>query len=434
MANKKFDFGIIGSGPAGYTSAIRASQLGKSVVLFEKNLLGGTCLNKGCIPTKALLRSAEAYNSLKKISNLGINIESYSFDFLKILERKDKIVEKMRKSLEMLLKSYNIEIVSAEAKVIEHNDNMSKIEAVGEVFECENLLIASGGSPKCVGGFDFDHKFILSSDDVLDLTKLPEKVLIVGSGAIGIEWARIFSCFGVAVTVVEIAPRLLPLADAEISKRLERTFKMAKIKFYLETFVEKISDNKVTLSNGEVLEPDFVFFATGRKATAIENCENTNLIGDCYGSIQLAHFASHQAVSVVDKIVLGKSENSFITPAVVYGVPEIAWAGKNEQDLEGSDYKKSVFPLSALGKSHCDGDLEGFVKVLSDMNGNIQGVHIIGQEASALLHQLTIAMQNNITLENLKRCCFAHPTYSEGVFEALLGLDNESLALLKSQV
>ena len=533
----KKDFGIIGAGPAGYTAAIRAAQLGKSVVLFEKEFLGGTCLNKGCIPTKAILRSVEAYNSLKKISNFGVNVENYSLDFEKVMTRKNTTVEKIRKSLETLLKSYGIEIILAEAKIIpchcEEGVNgltsakecpchceeeqssdaaIQKIEANDETYECSNVLIATGAEPKCVGGFEFDHEFILSSDDVLELKELPKKVVIVGSGAIGIEWARIFSSFGVEVSVVEIADRLLPLADAEISERLARTFKMARIKTFLSTSIKSISgkntnavglanptyggeklilNKKVELSSGVVLEPDFVLFATGRKpldvglanpAYAIDTLTPNpsplkwegdsahlcafHLIGDCYGSIQLAHFASHQAVQIVNKIVLGEEEKEFITPAVVYGHPEIAWIGKTEQELEKIDtelqskpdlshesrlglptqqqktddaliitqFKKSVFPLSALGKAQCDGDLEGFVKILADNDGNLLGAHIIGAEASALIHQLSIAMQNGVKVKDLKHCCFAHPTYSEGVYEALLGLDNESLSLLNSNL
>lgn len=432
--NKTFDFGIIGAGPAGYTAAIRASQLGKTVVLFEKEFVGGTCLNKGCIPTKAFLHCADVYNSLKKVSNLGINIENYSLDFAKTAERKEKTVEKLRKSLEMLLKSYGIEIVLAEAQIGkgEKEKGKSVVEANGEFFECDNVLIATGAQPKCVGGFEFDHEFILSSDDVLNLKELPQKVLIVGSGAIGIEWARIFSSFGVEVALVEIADRLLPLADIEISQRLERIFKMARIKMYLSTGVKGVRGKCVTLSSGEVLEPDFVLFATGRGGVNILNDEKLPKIGDCSGGIQLAHFASHQGVQLVNKIVLGEDAKDFLVPSVVYGHPEIAWIGKTEKELEGKEYKKSIFPMSALGKAHCDGDIEGFIKVLADNEGNILGAHIIGAEASALIHQLSIAMQNGVKVKDLKHCCFAHPTYSEGVYEALLGLDNESLSLLKS--
>ncbi len=423
---KKYNFAIIGSGPAGYTAAIRASQLGKTVILFEKEHLGGVCLNKGCIPTKTFLYSADLYNSIKKASNFGIEIENFSLNFEKVVERKEKIVEKLRKSLEMLLKSHGIEIVNAEAKMVNGErktvNGISLVEADGEIYECENILIATGSEPSCVGGFEFDHEFILSSDDVLGLKTLPQKVLIVGSGAIGVEWARIFSAFGVDVSIVELADKLLPLADFEVSQRLERIFKMSKIKMSLSTSVKEIKQKKVTLSNGEVLEPDFVLFATGRKSLVFNFSPLTShLIGDAYGSTQLAHFASHQGVQVVENIVLGKEIEEFITPFVVYGNPEIAWAGATEQDLiaKNIEYKKSVFPVSALGKAATESNLEGFVKILADNEGKILGAHIISKEASALIHQLTIAMQNNLGVDELKKCCFAHPTYSEGIYEGL---------------
>lgn len=472
MEQKKFDFGIIGAGPAGYTAAIRASQLGKSVVLFEKENLGGVCLNKGCIPTKTFLHTAEVYNSIKKASSLGIEVENVSLNFEKTAERKDKTVEKIRKSLEMLLKSYGVTVINAEAKIIsscekekvksEKNDlspftlHLSLVEANGETYECEHVLVATGAEPKCVGGFEFDHEFILSSDDVLKLKTLPKKVVIVGSGAIGIEWARIFSSFGTEVAIVEIADKLLPLADYEISQRLERIFKMSRVKMFLSTSVKEIADKKVTLSSGEILEPDFVLFATGRKPVdggivippyfAEDKANHPTLqppnplvIGDAFGAIQLAHFASHQGVQVVEKIVLNKEIKEFITPSVVYGSPEIAWAGATEQDLMMKEvkYKKSVFPISALGKAYAENNLEGFIKVLSGKRGDSQdkilGVHIISKEASAMVHQITIAMQNDLSVEDIKHCCFAHPTYSEGVYESLLGLDNESLSLLRGQ-
>lgn len=439
--NKKYDIGIIGSGPAGYTAAIRASQLGKSVILFEKEHLGGTCLNKGCIPTKVFLHTADVYNSIKKASTIGIEVENCSVNFEKVAERKDKTVEKIRKSLEMLLKSYNIEIVKAEAEIVDSGI----IKSGEEQYECKHTLVATGSSPKCVGGYEFDHQFILSSDDVLELKSLPKKVLIAGSGAIGVEWARILSSFGSEVAIVEIADRLLPLADYEISARLERTLKMARVKMFLSTSVKEIKDNKVELSNGEVMEPDFVLFATGR-APLTPNlspakgewnkdfAQKIHLIGDVFGETQLAHFASHQAVSVVENLIFNKTKKDFLVPSVVYGEPEIAWVGETEQELirKNIGFKKSVFPVPALGKAHCDNNLEGFIKVLS-VNDKIVGAHIISKEASAMIHQFLIAMQNGLSIEELTQCCFAHPTYSEGVYEALLGLDNESLALLKAK-
>ena len=246
-----FDIGIIGGGPAGYTAAFQARQKGLSVVLFEKDKIGGVCLNRGCIPTKAILHSAELYEELKCASDLGINIENISVDYAKVVERKNSIVEKLRKSLELSLKNAGVTVVCAEAtltptpspkgrgETCSTQSDMStcvappkgrgEILANGETFVCEKIITATGSVPRDFEGLRFDHEFILSSDDILEMTTLPKSIVIIGSGAIGIEWARIFSAFGVEVSIIELAEHLLPLADIEVSKRVERIFKSKKI-------------------------------------------------------------------------------------------------------------------------------------------------------------------------------------------------------------
>ncbi len=403
-----FNLGIIGAGPAGYTAAFQARAKGMSVVLFEKDKVGGVCLNKGCIPTKAILHSAELYDEMKCSADLGINCSDISVDYAKVVERKDKIVEKLRKSLELSLKNAGVVTVNAEAKVLDNG----KIAANSEIYECEKIITATGSVPRDFENLRFDHEFVLSSDDILNLKTLPKSILIIGSGAIGVEWARIFSAFDVAVTVVELAEHILPLADIEVSKRVERIFKAKKIKTYLSNSVEKIEDKKVYLSSGDVLEPELVLLATGRKPNPLDNA--LSCIGDACGKIQLAHFAIKQAVAEV----LGIEFNEELVPSVVYGCPEIAWVGKREQDLEEGTYKKSNLLISAIGKSHCDNCSEGFIKILSH-NGKILGAHIVSKEASALIQQIIIAMQNNLSTDDLKKVCFAHPTYSEGIFECL---------------
>ena len=404
----EFDLGIIGAGPAGYTAAFQARAKGMSVVLFEKDKVGGVCLNRGCIPTKAILHCAESYEEMKHSSELGINVKELSFDYRKVVERKDKVVEKIRKSLELALKNSGVLVVNFEGKVVSEN----KISANNELYECKNIISATGSSPKDFPNLSFDHEFVLSSDDVLNLTTLPKSILIIGSGAIGIEWARIFSAFDVEVSIVETAERLLPLADIEISKRIERIFKAKKIKMFLSNTVEKIEHKKVYLSTGETVEPGLVLLAVGRRPN--ESFENAVCIGDACGKIQLAHFAIKQAIEEIAKVDFDEN----LVPSVVYGCPEVAWVGLREQDLEEGTYKKSNLLISALGKSHCDNCSDGFIKILSQ-NGKIVGAHIVSKEASSLIQQIVIAMQNNITIEDLKKVCFAHPTYSEGIFECL---------------
>lgn len=411
---QQFDLGIIGGGPAGYTVAFQARSKGLSVVLFEKDKVGGVCLNRGCIPTKAILHSAELYEEMKSATELGITAENLSFDYSKVVERKDKIVEKLRKSLELSLKNSGVVVVNAEAKIPSHTmkDGENQVFANGEIYECKKIITATGSKPRDFDGLRFDHKFILSSDDILNLKTLPKSIVIIGSGAIGIEWARILSAFDVEVTIVEMADHLLPLADIEVSKRVERIFKSKKIKFYTSNGVEKIENQNVTLKSGETLTPELVLLATGRTPQPIENCDIC--IGDACGKIQLAHFAIKQAVAEIANIEF----NENLVPSVVYGCPEIAWIGKREQDLEEGNYKKSNILISALGKSHCDNCSDGFIKLLSQ-NGKIVGAHIVSKEAASLIQEITIAMQNNIAIDDLKKVCFAHPTYSEGIFECL---------------
>lgn len=413
MNENTYDLGIIGGGPAGYTAALHAKASGLSVVMFEKDKVGGVCLNRGCIPTKAILHSAEVYEDLKCSSDIGINCEGLSVDFAKVVERKERTVEKLRKSLELTLKNAGVVTVIARAEVAGEN----KIKANGELYECSKIIVATGSSPRALKGIEFDNEFVLSSDDVLNLTSLPKSIAIIGSGAIGIEWARIFSAFDVEVTIIEAAEHLLPLADMEVSKRIERIFKSKKIKMYLSNGVQKIEDKKVYLSSGDILEPECVLLAVGRKPDIDKKTDNVTYLGDVYGSVQLAHFAIKQAISEISGVEFDKN----LVPSVVYGCPEIAWVGKREQDLEEGTYKKANILISALGKSHCDNCSDGFIKILSRDN-KIIGAHIVSKEASSLIQEITIAMQNNIAIEDLKKVCFAHPTYSEGIFDCLFKL------------
>lgn len=404
-----FDYGVIGGGPAGYTVAMYLAKQGHSVVLFEKDKLGGTCLNKGCIPTKSLLHSSEVYKQILNSSDYGFDLEIKSFDFKKIAEKRDAVVEKIRKGLELAVKNSGVKVVYSQAE--KKSDN--EIIANEEKYIVKNIVCATGSQPRELSGLEFDGHFILNSDDVLKLDKLPKSVLIVGSGAIGIEWARIFSNFGVEVSIVELSEHLVPLADIEVSKRVERIFKQNKIKFYLTDCIEKVENKVVTLSSGATIKPDFVLLAVGR--TPLLKGSFENIIGDANGEIMLAHYAIQQGVQLAEgkNIKLDKKN----IPSVIYGEPEIAWVGLREQDCDET-FKKVSLPITALGKAWTDEATDGFIKLIlkGDM---IVGVHIISKEASALVQQVLIAMQNGITINNLKEVCFAHPTFSEGIFEAL---------------
>lgn len=417
MMDNEFDFGIIGSGPAGYTAALSAASIGKKVVLFEKDLIGGVCLNRGCIPTKTMLHSAEIYEAVNNSLDFGICVDNCQVDFSKIIARKLAVVEKLRNGLERSFKNSGIMTINSEARIIDKNT----IEADGKVYKCEQIIAAVGSSPRVITGMEYDHKFVLSSDDVLDMEKLPESMIVIGSGAIGVEFSRIFKAFNVQVTIIEIAENLLPLADVEVSKRVERIFKAQGIEFYTKTSVEKIEKQesfvKVHVSNGKIIEADCILLAVGRVPNEIEKIDGVTYIGDVAGSIQLAHFASKQALQKIVEIPFDET----LVPSVVYGNPEIAWIGKREQDLELGTYQKAMIPISALAKSQCDNALDGMMKILVQEN-KIVGAHIVSKEASSLIQQLVIAMQAGINVEQLKSVCFAHPTYSEGILECLMRL------------
>ncbi len=444
-----FNLGIIGAGPAGYSAAIRAVQKGLSVVLFEKESIGGVCLNKGCIPTKTILHCTDFYKSLKKAGKFGINLgkENPEADYEKIFNRKNEIVIKLQKSLTKLVQSYNVKIVNAEASFVDSN----KIFAGDVTYQCDNIIIATGAKPAQLTGIQTDGQFILNSDDLLNLNNLPQNILIIGSGAIGTEWARIFSALEKNVTVAEIADSLLPAADTDVSKRLERIFKQNKIKFFTGTKIENIAGNSVFFSNGQVLTPDIILCAAGRVPVipcGLEfvrdgsfikvndnfqtNFSNIFAVGDINGKLLLAHSAIHQAISVVDFIVDKKpvcfDKNKI--PSVIYGKPEISMVGKTEQMLYDTDYKVSVFPVSALGKAFADDELDGFVKVLS-VDNKITGAHIICPGASSLIHQFALMIDNELKTDDILNTVFAHPSYSEAVFESILGLDGMSLSLPK---
>ena len=440
-----FDIGIIGAGPAGYAAAIRACQKGLSVVLFEKHHIGGTCLNKGCIPTKTILHSCKLYSELKNTEKFGITAENINFNFSKIQERQKNISEKIRKSLTNLIKSYNITIVEEEAEI----ESQHIIKTAAGSCEVKNIIIATGSKPNRIKfKGNYEDNFVLTSDDVLNLTELPKSVLIAGSGAIGIEWARILSALGVKVTIIEMLSKIIPSADYEVSERAARLLKKSRIDFYTDTTIEEIQNKTITLSNKKTLETDHILLGIGRLPVVCRgnisknlkinkyietdcnfktNIDNIYAIGDVNGVSMLAHSAMKQAEDVIEYILNGKcvNFNKNLVPSVIYGMPEIASIGKTEQQLQAENItcKKSFFPVSALGKAYTDDKTEGFIKILASED-EILGAHIISEEASAMIEQIAIAMTNKIPPKNLQKVIFAHPTYSEGVFESVLALDN----------
>jgi len=456
----RYDIAIIGAGPGGYVAAIRAAQLGAKVALIEKEYVGGVCLNRGCIPTKTIIASMDRYNQVKKLSKFGINIENLSFDYSKISQRKGDIVEKIRKNLAGLIKSYKIEVISGSASIESANKIIVEQAENSVEIEFKNIIIATGSRPVSLPELNIDHKFILDTNDILSLESLPESVLIVGSGASGIEWSRIFGNFGKKVVLVEFAPILAPMFDKSISERIERMFKRQRIEFYTGTCISKIEESTAFLNNGKEFKPDIIFLAAGRTPNieingldklGIKTCkkgivvdenlktsvDNVYAIGDVTGILPLAHVASHQGIKAVEKILLDKISpvNYNAVPKIIYGNPEIASVGYTEDELISKNirYKSSIFPMSAIGKSVVEDEIEGFVKVLADEN-KIFGVHIIAEQAAAMVQQAAIAINNNLSSQNIKETVFAHPTYSEAVHESFLGINGFPIHLPMAKV
>lgn len=444
---------IIGAGPAGYALAIKLAQNGIDCVVFEKEKVGGTCLNTGCIPTKSILHNTNLINKSKNLEKFGININREEFDFSKIIQIKNLTVDKLNKSLTQLLNSYNIKIINEEVIKIEQG----KVYSENCNCNCEKIVLATGTKPAQVENLKIDNKFIFNSDGILTLEQLPKSIAIIGSGAIGIEWSRIFSNLGTEVTLIEAMDKILPIADNDVSSRIERLLKKKRVKIEKGTFVERIQDKEIILSNGKALTPDIILVAIGRTPilpkTDLElkternhlvvdynfmtNIENIYAIGDINGISMLAHSATHQAIELAQYFTHKKTP-TFKTkaiPSVIYGEPEIAWFGEIEDKLTTSkmEYKKILFPISAIGKAHTDEVIDGFVKILVDDNDLILGASIVAPEASAMLMQLLVAKENSLSYKSILKSIFPHPTFSEAIFETLLAIDNQSLSLPKNK-
>ena len=444
-----FDIVIIGSGPGGFSAAIRASQLGKKAAVIEKNFVGGVCLNRGCIPTKAMLLASQKFADLNTLNKYGITAENISFDFSKILEFRSQTVERIRKGLETNLKNRNIEIINARAAL---NKNNEVILDNGEKINYTHLIIATGSKPKTIPDLEFND-FILSSDGMLCLDELPERILIVGSGAIGLEWARILASLNKKVYLTEMAEEIAPFADNSVSKQTERILKKQRIEFFTKTLIEKIQDKKVTLTNGKEIEVDKILVAIGRQANLcglengnIElekgfvktdnnfrtNIENIYAIGDITGKQLLAHTATAQAVALIENLFENKQININYKniPYVIYGKPEIAAVGLTEKDLEGKNYKLSQLPLTISAKAYIDGEIDGLVKVLS-LEDKIVGASIVANDASALLMPLLQAINLNLPLKELEEIVYPHPTTTEAVAESILNLSEKAFYVMK---
>ena len=462
----RFKVAIIGGGPGGYVTAIRLQQYGIKVVVFEKERLGGVCLNHGCIPTKSLVKVADLYSEIQEAENFGISIEGSRIDYKKVWQRKNEVVEKLVSGVEFIFNKRKIQTIKETVKKIEKIDSEYKIITDSKEFAADYVIVATGSKPKELPFMKCDRKNILSSRDILKMEELPRKLVVIGGGVIGCEFASIYNQLGVEVEIVEFMPKLITMEDIEISKRLGMALKRNGIKLHLKTAVEGYEETSsgihLKLSNGKKIETDKVLLSVGRDPVMdIEfvndeisvdngfvtidkmmktNLENVFAIGDVTGKLMLAHTASKQGLIVAD-IIHNKINNAEIEiidldykkiPACTFTNPEIASVGYSQKEAEEKFENIIIgkFPFSANGKALGLGATFGFVKVVANNKSNkIIGVHIIGPQATELIAQAGILVGLDATIDDVKKVVFAHPTLSETVMEAVEDL--EKLAIHK---
>ncbi len=452
---KEFDVVVIGSGPGGYTTAIRASQLGFKTAIVERDRLGGICLNWGCIPTKALLKNAELMNGFKHLDSYGLSVENIKFDFEKIIARSRGVADTSEKGVKYLMKKNKIDVFEGSAyinkdKTITVKDKEGKEI---EVLKSKNTIVATGARARSLGNLKFDEKKVLSSTGAMILKDLPKKMTIVGSGAIGVEFAYFYNAFGTEVTIVEMMPNIMPVEDKDISDVVAREFKKSGIKILTETKTESIEvkggkvTTKVTGKNTEDLVSDVVLVAIGvtgnienigledlgvtveKGSIKVDKDYKTNVegiyaIGDVNGPPWLAHVASSEGINCIEKIKGMHVPDIDYTniPGCTYCQPQVGSVGLTEKKAleEGYEIKVGKFPFSASGKSRALGETAGLVKVIFDKKyDELLGAHIVGVEATELIMEFVLAKSLEATHEQILKTMHAHPTLAEANMEAV---------------
>jgi dihydrolipoamide dehydrogenase len=453
---KKHDVAIIGAGPGGYVAAIKAAQMGQSVALIDKNLLGGCCLNVGCIPTKALIAGASVLHTIRHAKNFGITVGSISVDYAQMKSRKDQIVAKIRQSLEGLLKSNKIDIYRGSAQF----QSPFELKIAGQdnlLIEAKKIIIATGSVPQEIKAFPCDHQRILNSTSMLEITQLPRHLCVIGGGYIGCEFASLFAELGVKVTILEALPVILAAQGQQIAEFMTRAFQSRGIDVQTNVMVRHIENRTdhaaITLQDGKTIDADFALISIGRKIyTEGLNLAKAGLsvndrgiietdsrmetavkgiyaIGDVTGKWMLAHVASHQGI-VAASNAAGKEMHMHYgaVPAVVFTSPEVATVGLTlEQAIEaGHSAVAGYFPFQALGKAAAAGETDGFSQIIADRKtGQILGAQVIGHDVSSLIAEMALAIENELTVESVFQTIHAHPTMPESWMEAAF-LANET--------
>lgn len=463
MSNQtQYDLVVIGGGPAGYAAAIRAGQLGKKVACVEQERPGGTCLNWGCIPSKALLKSAELFNKIKHCEDFGISVSDAKYDFGKVIQRSRGVSDNMAKGIEFLFKKNKVEYVKGVGQInvpglVEVTDGPDK----GKILAADKILITTGCKPRQLPDLEVDGERVMTSRQALEMKKQPKSIVIVGAGAIGAEFAYFLNAFGTKVTLVEMQDHILPVEDSEAAAVVAGEFKKQGIDCRVSTAVENIKVSgksvKMELVKGkdrESVTVDSVLVAIGVVANTKgllsnrvkpamdrgyikvdDNYQSTipgiYAAGDIIGPPWLAHVATYEAIQAVQGM-FGHSTPERVTnfPGCTYCLPQVASIGKTEKALkdEGIDYKVGKFPFMASGKAVASGTSEGFVKLLVDPKyGEILGAHIVGGEATEMIAEYGLGMKLEATAEEIHNTIHAHPTMSEAMMEAAAAVFGEAI-------
>lgn len=443
---------VIGGGPGGYVAALKAAMLGADVTVVEKGKVGGTCLNVGCIPTKALLACSDVLNTVKEAKKFGINFEAdVKADFEAIMQRKEKVVTNLVKGIEYLLENRSVKLVRGLGRLVSNKEvEVTKEDGTKESIPADKIIIATGSIPVVPRFLPYDGKNVMTSDEVLNLKEQPKSMIVVGGGVIGCEIGQFLSRLGTEVKIVEMLPQLLPLEDEDTAKILQRSFKQGKIKFFVGDGISTVEVGEgnvvATLQSGKKVEAEKMLVAIGRRpytdGLGLEelgiqadrgkvivneyletNIEGIYAIGDLTISPDLAHVASRQGMVAVENAILDKKKKMSYkaVPGCVFTEPEVASVGMKEKQAKeaGINYKVGKFDFRGLGKAQAMGKLQGFVKVITDEKDVIIGAAIIGERAADMLGELTVACELGLTAEQVGEVIHPHPTLCEGIMEAL---------------
>jgi dihydrolipoamide dehydrogenase len=464
MPSDRFDLAVVGAGPGGYVAAIRAAQLGLRVAVVEQDRPGGVCLNWGCIPSKALLTGAELVESVRRHGDaFGIEAGSLRLDYAKVVDHSRRCADRLCKGVQGLLRKNRIELVAGRARLLSRG-SVAVEGAEERVIEAERVLLATGSTEWVPPGLDVDGERVLTSREALDSRSVPDRLVVIGAGAVGLEFAYVYAMYGAQVTVIEMADQVLPGADPEVATALQRELRRKRIEVRLQTRFEGLERSsagvEVAVScDGESggLKADQVLAAIGRRplsgdlglaevGVALDergfvtvderhatSVEGVFAIGDLAGGPLLAHKASEEGIAAVERMVGARTHPVDYTriPSCIYCQPQVAWIGRTEaeaRELYGDDLRVGKFPFTASGKAVAAGHTAGFVKILAEPRfGEIVGAHIVGAGATELVAEIAMAMTLEATTEEVAATCHAHPTLSEAILEAALAAEGRAI-------